>query len=181
MELFRCDARIRFSPDIVVATSGRLKGRAPGGVADTLRLRCAEPEAPCDEALEPLGIAIDRATWRSRVRRLHREGRLARNLEWADDLGISASDARRIAHYAHFGAAWSAIEAASPLLARRSLTPSELPDQIASAERALRLLRKEALSTPQDVEPEVGISIAADNARGAAHRSDEEFGGLVAT
>ena len=180
-ELFRCDARIRYSPDIVVTTSGRLKGRAPGGVADTLRLRCSDLEAPCDEALEPLCVAIDRATWRGRLRRLHRRGRLARHLEWADSLGITPSDARRFAQSAHFGAAWSAIESASPRLTRRSLAPSELPDQISSAERALRQLRKNALSTPQDVEPEVGISIAAENERGPPQSCDEEFGGLVAS
>jgi hypothetical protein len=37
------DARIRYSPSVHVTTSGRTKGRAPGGVADTLLIRTTRP------------------------------------------------------------------------------------------------------------------------------------------
>src|SRR5271154_153746 len=47
--LSRQDARIRYCPTVHVTTSGRTNGRAPGGVADTLRIRSKEPDAPCDE------------------------------------------------------------------------------------------------------------------------------------
>ena len=43
-ELLRRDARIRFDNAIEVVTSARLRGRAAGGVADTLRLRSRRPE-----------------------------------------------------------------------------------------------------------------------------------------
>ena len=59
-KLSRYDARIRFCPRVEVTTSGRVYGRAPGGVADTLRLRSETPDAFCDEALEPLPVAIMR-------------------------------------------------------------------------------------------------------------------------
>jgi hypothetical protein len=52
--LLRHDIPIRHDPDIVVVTSARLDGRACGGVSDTIRMRCEDPEAPGDEKLEPL-------------------------------------------------------------------------------------------------------------------------------
>lgn len=63
-------ARVRHDPAIVVVTSGRLQGRAPGGAADTIRRRCEEPDSVCDERLEPLGRAAIRIL----------RGRLARRL-----------------------------------------------------------------------------------------------------
>lgn len=180
-ELFRRDAKVRYSPDIVVTTSGRLVGRAPGGVADTLRLRCAEAKATCDEMLEPYRVAIRRAKWRGRVRSLHRLGLSGRDLEWVEALEIPARHARRIGNCATFGAAWSGIEAASPLLARRPLTPAELPDQISGARRALRRIGKNDLSPPQDVESEVRVSVVAVDEHGRTHDLDEEIGGLVAS
>ena len=74
--LSRQDARIRYCPAVNVITSGRTKGRAPGGVADTLRIRSQEPDALCDEFLETFRIAFARASWRGRLRRLHSAGRL---------------------------------------------------------------------------------------------------------
>jgi hypothetical protein len=177
--LLRHDARLRFAPEIKVITSGRLDGRAPGGVADTLRLRAHDPDAFCDEALEPFRIAIKRARLRGRLRSLWRLGAPDQSAAWPIGLGIPGS-ARRIARAATFGAAWSAIEAASPVLARRLLTPADLPWQIAGAERALARLRKSALVARQHVEPEIAMPVAADDLGGLLHARDEEFGGLVA-
>ena len=55
--LLRHDIPIRHDPDIVVVTSARLDGRACGGVADTIRMRCEDPDVPGDERLEPLANA----------------------------------------------------------------------------------------------------------------------------
>src|ERR1700729_3383786 len=88
--LSRHDARIRHCPTAHVITSGRTNGRAPGGVAGALRIRSRDPEALCDEALEPFRTAFARALWRGRLRRLHGAGRLALDQAWAPDLGISA-------------------------------------------------------------------------------------------
>ena len=180
-ELFRCDARIRFSPEIVVTTSGRLTGRAPGGVADTLRLRCSDLQSTCDEALEPFRISMKRAKWRGYTRRLFACGLLGCNpLDWAEPLGVSASDARRTCQATSFGAAWSAIEASSSLLGRRSLTPAELPEQIAGARRALKRIRRGILPACENVEPEAGISVAAGQDRALPHGANELLDGLVA-
>ena len=81
--LSRQDARIRYCPFVQVITSGRTNGRAPGGVADTLRIRSEDLEAFCDEALKSFCTAFARALWRGRLRRLHGAGRLALDQEWA--------------------------------------------------------------------------------------------------
>ena len=94
--LSRQDARIRYCPTVHVITSGRTNGRAPGGVADTLAIRSREPEAFCDDALEPFRTAFARASWRGRLRRLHGAGRLALDQDWAAKLGISAGDVNDI-------------------------------------------------------------------------------------
>ena len=94
--LSRQDARIRYCPTIHVTTSARTNGRAPGGVAETLRIRSRDPEALCDEALEPFSTAFARALWRGRLRRLHGAGRLALDRAWAHDLGVLTGAARAV-------------------------------------------------------------------------------------
>ena len=76
--LLRHDIPIRHDPDIAVVTSARLDGRACGGVADTIRMRCEDPETPGDERLEPLANALRRYVWRRRLRRWHAAGTLQR-------------------------------------------------------------------------------------------------------
>jgi hypothetical protein len=178
-ELSRHDARIRFCPDIQVTTSGRLNGRAPGGVADTLRLRSIDPGAFCDEALEPFPDAIRRARWRGRLRHLHQVRGVVGNREWAAGLGIAFHDARGISRAPTFGAAWSAIESASPLLAKRVLTPAELPRQIAGARQALARLRKSALSARQHIKSEGVVAIPTLDTHRLVHASDQELGSFV--
>jgi GT2 family glycosyltransferase len=178
-ELSRHDARIRFCPDIQVTTSGRLNGRAPGGVADTLRLRSIDPGVFCDDALEPFRVAMRRARWRARLRHLHQTGGVVGNGEWAASLGISPHDARRISCAPTFGVVWSAIESASPLLARCALTPAELPRQIAGARRALARLRKSALSARQHFKSERVMAIPTLGPHRLVHASNQELGSFV--
>ncbi|AWN46758.1 glycosyl transferase [Methylobacterium terrae] len=140
--LLRADARVRHAPDIVVVTSGRLDGRAPGGAADTMRQRCAVPESPCDPRLEPVWRALFRFAWGRRLRRLHAAGRLDRTRLWAPWLRIGREEARRIAGLPTLGARLAAIEAESPLLAYRALRPGALPRHIAGARGLLSGLRR---------------------------------------
>ena len=99
--LSRQDARIRYCPAVHAVTSGRTQGRAPGGVADTLAIRSREPEAFCDDALEPFRTAFARATWRGRLRRLHGAGHLALDQEWAAKLEIPAREVNGITKSPH--------------------------------------------------------------------------------
>jgi hypothetical protein len=178
--LSRQDARIRYSPTIRVITSGRTEGRAPGGVADTLAIRSKEPEAFCDDALEPFRTAFARALWRGRLRRLHAAGGLALDQDWAAQLGLSACDVNDIIKESPFGAAWNIIEDRSSLFARQLLRPAELPEQIAIARRSLSLLAK-ASGARQDVQTKFSIAIRPPDDAGRSHSFDEESDGLVAT
>ena len=179
--LSREDARIRYCPRVQVITSGRTKGRAPGGVADTLAIRSREPDAFCDDFLEPFHAAYARASWRGRLRRLHRAGRLARHQRWAGDLVISADDVDDIIKEPAFGAAWSVIEDRSPLFARQLLRPAELPQQISIARRWLVHLREGGSGARQHVQSKLTISIRSLDDAGRADSFDEEPSGLVPT
>jgi GT2 family glycosyltransferase len=136
LALRRIDARIRHAPDAVVVVSGRIAGRAPGGMADTIRRRLAGPDPLLDPRLEPAGDALRRARLRAASRAVWREepGSLA-PLARALRLPV----ARLRAHLArpYFGAAWEAIEEESPTLRRRTVPAAELAAQTAIAEMLL--------------------------------------------
>ena len=172
--LRRHDARIRFAPEVTVVTSGRTAGRAVGGVADTLRLRADDPTALCDESLEPCAVALRRALWRGRLRR---EG-FAGAPRWREALRIPAGAARRVKNAGAFGAAWRTIEAASPALKARPLTPSELPREI---ERAMRVLRRLQLwlGSGEDVEAIFRSRNPTNDFGLAIEASYEELDGFV--
>jgi hypothetical protein len=159
--LSRQDAKIRYSPTVYVITSGRTDGRAPGGVADTLGIRSREPDAFCDDALEPFRTAFARAAWRGRLRRLRAAGLLALDKDWAIKLGCSARDVNRIAQEPSFGAAWRAVEVRSPLLARRLLRPAQLPEQISVARRWIAQLPEGGSGARQHVQTKLMVSIGA--------------------
>ncbi|MCJ2032322.1 glycosyltransferase [Methylobacterium sp. J-043] len=133
--------RVRHDRAVLVLISARLTGRAAGGVADTIRSRCEEPDALCDARMEAVPRALHRYVWRARLRRLHDEGRLTRDLAWARRLGIPEGEARRIAALSRVGEIVAAVDRASPRLAYRPLMPRQLPGQIRFARLVLPLLR----------------------------------------
>ena len=67
--LRQVDARIRHHPDVVVTVSGRLAGRAVGGMADTMRRRIQRAYIWLDETIEPAAKHADRAICRALARR----------------------------------------------------------------------------------------------------------------
>ena len=135
------DLVVRQDPAIEVVTSGRLDGRASGGVADTIKLRCDVPDSPCDDRLERVHHVVARCLWRRRLRRLHADGRLGATWRWAPFLAIPRRTARQIAAARFAGQALAAIEIASPRLAYRPVRPAALPRQIALGRMVLRGLR----------------------------------------
>ncbi len=141
--------KVRHAMDVVVSTSCRFDGRATGGAADTMRERHVDPDAGCDEGIEPAALMLRRAIAKGRLRRLPADAPLTPAL--AARLGVTAhslADLRRATRDLAFLDRWEAIERASPALARGArLRPSDLPAEIARAVRILRRLR--ALSPPR--------------------------------
>ncbi|WP_246685151.1 glycosyltransferase [Methylobacterium sp. WL69] len=139
--LLRQGFHVRHDPDVVVTVSGRLVGRAPGGVADTIRARCEKPDSLCDARLEAVPRAVFRYLCRRRLRRLHAEGRLAVTRGWARFLKIPEADAARIAALPLPGLAVAEAERVSPRLVYRPLGPFELARHIRFAAMALVPIR----------------------------------------
>jgi GT2 family glycosyltransferase len=139
--LLRQGFHVRHAPDVVVTVSGRLVGRAPGGVADTIRARCEKPDSLCDARLESVPRAVFRYLCRRRLRRLHADGRLAGTRAWARLLRIPEVDAVRIAALPLPGLAIAEAERVSPRLVYRPLGPFALPRHIRVATLALVPIR----------------------------------------
>jgi len=79
-------ARVRHAPEIAVTVSGRTIGRAPGGMADTIRRRLRHADPYLDDALEPV---LDRV---KRLRGEHvEEQRLVSATAAAAELAVAQS------------------------------------------------------------------------------------------
>jgi GT2 family glycosyltransferase len=129
--LARMDAHIRHDPTINVTVSVRVHGRAPGGMADTIRRRMQQQDEFTDARLEPSVDAYRRLDFRRRTRiAWHRR---APERELAADLGIPDVQLRDMLQNRFFGTAWAEIEQRSPFLTRRRVRFTELPRQIAYA------------------------------------------------
>lgn len=135
--------RVRHDRQLRVLTSGRLVGRAAGGMADTLRHRLKTPDTPCDPRLEALDSAYARASLRREMRDLWKadEHNLASASPWADYLGVTVSNVQDVFHAKTFESAWHCLEESAPALERRPISPCQLPEEIQKAERLLRCLK----------------------------------------
>jgi cellulose synthase/poly-beta-1,6-N-acetylglucosamine synthase-like glycosyltransferase len=132
--------KLRHDPAVNVITSGRLIGRARGGVADALTFRSENPQAECDPYLEPAVHAVRRGFWRGRLRLLYERQKLM-SPSLCRRLRISSALASHIAREPTFAALWTLVETESSLLQRRSLRPRDLPLQIRLARLVLLGLR----------------------------------------
>ena len=140
----RIDGKIRHSLEVQVVTSARTDGRACGGLADEIRLR-TDPDHPCDEALEVAIATLRRAQWRSELRDAWQAGRIDAAADvWAKKLRVKAETFRTAAHRRHFGAFWAELEALSPKLVRRLVTPVELPREHRRIRRLVDVARNRA-------------------------------------
>jgi hypothetical protein len=132
------DCRVRHDTTQQVLTSGRLFGRARGGMADTMRKRILDPESPCDERLEALESAYFRAQTRRLFRELHASGSWAGHVPaLARRVRIPGEILKKAFASEGFGAAWQAIEMTSPPLIRRPLRPTQLAAECARGEALL--------------------------------------------
>jgi hypothetical protein len=143
-------------------------------------LRSADPNAFCDEALEFFRVAVRRAKWRGRLRRLYHSGGLTADRSWVAALGLSSEEGRRFSAAATFGKLWSVVEATSPALLRRQLTPAQLPAQISKGRRALARIKRSALPLNQHVKTKNLMAVTTFEPRRLLHASDKEVASVVA-
>ncbi len=134
------DLKARHSLEVHVVTSARTDGRALGGLSDAIRLR-GDPGTPCDDALELAVTTLRRALWRARMRADWKAGRLDVEL-WAHRLRLTATEVRRAAERATFGAIWAELEAKSPRLVRRLVTGGELNREMRRMRRLVESARR---------------------------------------
>ena len=125
--LRRMDARIRHDPTVHVIVSGRLQGRAAGGMAETMARRMVRQDPTIDDRFEPAEACHRRATLRAAFRRGAPPDSLAAALE------LPVSLVREAAAVRYFGEGWAMLERASPVLVRRAVLRSELEKEKASA------------------------------------------------
>jgi glycosyltransferase involved in cell wall biosynthesis len=150
------DTKIRHAPEVSVSVSGRLDGRAAGGMADTIRRRLLSPDVFADEALEPAIDAYRRALAKARLRAVGRRLRDTRQL--AEELLIPPDALAAALSAPYFGTAWAQVQNLSPVLHRRRLRVSDLPGET----RHACLLREELLQWPlRQAAPENDQTIAS--------------------
>ncbi len=137
------DARIRHAPHITVGVSGRLIGRAAGGMAETIRRRLQQRDELLDETIEPVVDAYRRVTARARLRVVRGGQGGADRL--AQYLLLSPASLSRALHAPFFGAAWSAIQSESSILQRRRVPFADLTRE---TQQAFFLL-KQLIERPQ--------------------------------
>jgi cellulose synthase/poly-beta-1,6-N-acetylglucosamine synthase-like glycosyltransferase len=132
--LWLMDARIRHDPSIEVIVSGRVIGRAKGGMADAIRRRMIRQDEFTDEQVEPAADAFRRYGLRCRARCAWVG---SADTALASDLLLAPARLDASLSQRWFGAAWAALEAYSPVLRRQRVRFIDLPGEIAAAEALL--------------------------------------------
>jgi GT2 family glycosyltransferase len=127
------DGRVRHDPKISVVVSGRIEGRAQGGMADTIRRRIVKQDEFADDRVEPAWAAFYRIRMKRRFNLLWDEPTDVRLYRLARLLAIAPNVLTEAVSTPYFGLAWSRIEQASSLLSQRRVRFVDLPREIATA------------------------------------------------
>jgi hypothetical protein len=105
-------------------------------MAETIRRRMEMPDPFLDDRLEPAADCVRRAM----LRRAFRE-RVDDPTALAVIAGLEPAVVEAMLDRPSFGAVWAAVEAASPVLRLRRVAVSDLPREMAEAERICAALR----------------------------------------
>jgi hypothetical protein len=132
------DARVRHDPRISVVVSGRIEGRAGGGMAETMRRRMIQQDEFVDDRIEPAWPAFRRALFKKQLQLLRRYPAGRRG--FAKLLGLAPSFMAEAVAAPYFGRGWSLIEKASPLLSPRRVRFVDLAQETAIAQSILALV-----------------------------------------
>lgn len=126
------DARVRHCNAIRVTVSGRIVGRAAGGMADTIRRRMVRQDDFVDDRIEPAADRYRRVLLRAQARAIWScaGGDVA---SLADALGRTDTAVRDALTLPFFGQAWAALERNCPALARKKVRFVDLAAEIEGA------------------------------------------------
>jgi hypothetical protein len=133
------DCKIRHDRGLEVIVSGRVVGRAEGGMAATIARRMLVQDRWADDRLEAPEAAMRRARLRVEARQIWAGNYPTEGLATA--LGVAPDDLGTMMRSPWFGAAWAAIEAAAPKLRRKPMAMADLPAGVQRAEQLLAKLR----------------------------------------
>ena len=145
--LRRLDARVRHAPEVRVTVSGRVAGRARGGMADTIRRRMVAPDPFIDDALEPALDRVRRLRLKQRLRAAVRDAGLLPGL--AAELCWPLQRLQKVMAAPTFGAMWEELEQGCVSLRARVVLTTHLEQELARAERILDGLLRDAAPTPE--------------------------------
>jgi Glycosyl transferase family 2 len=120
------DARVRHHPKIRVVVSGRTEGRAPGGMADTIRRRMVQQDEFVDDCLEPAWQAFHRLRMKRRFTALWRHPANPGLQRFARLLAIDTDVLEDALASPSLGQGWSQVERATPLLSPRRVRFADL-------------------------------------------------------
>ena len=140
--LRRIDAHVRHDPDVTVTVSGRIDGRAAGGMADTIRRRIRCQDAALDSALEPVSHRIRRVASR-RLLRLAWSNTTSRHgylVHLCEQLALPYAQLEGWLALPHFGKAWALAQAASPALTHQIVPRADVEEEAAAARKFLTRL-----------------------------------------
>ena len=139
--LRRMDARIRHAPEVHVTVSGRIDGRAEGGMADTIRRRIIKPDEFLDDRLEPAAACAHRALCRAELRRAF-DDPTADLSALSARLGLSEGFIGDVLRLEYFGMAWERAEASAPTLLYSRVPVATLASEMMAARTILAHLRR---------------------------------------
>ena len=129
------DGRVRHDPAIQVRVSGRIVGRAEGGMADAIRRRIERQDEFADDQVEPATDAFRRYSLRYRARCAWLG---ASDAALASDLGLPPKCLEAGMNHRFFGSAWAVLEGHSAVLRRRRVRFVDLAAETRIAEALLR-------------------------------------------
>ncbi len=134
----RCiDARVRHAPEVTVCVSGRLDGRAAGGMADTMRRRVVRQDPLLDDRLEPAAACAHRAQSRHDLRQVWARPTPGGVAALTDRLLLPADWLAAWLRTPFFGTVWAQVEATSRTLQRRTVARCDVERETAVAEMIL--------------------------------------------
>lgn len=128
------DLKIRHDPTIIMPVSGRLEGRAAGGMAETIKRRMQIQDEFADARLEPVMTAYRRSLAKAQFRACWNG--VAPSERLTADLLFNQTLMSSLLACPFFGAAWDVVQARSPVLRRRPLAYAALAHE---TRQALRL------------------------------------------